>query len=330
MKRSILTTIITGGRPSTSPVGATNVVSPDYEIGVSESGSYTYSGSVAEALKAPTALRVVLSGTFEVGQVITATLEGVVGDVALGDCVWRFYGASDVQQTAESLLDTVDDVSGDEATYTIQSGDTGKFIRAEVDIIGAGGEVGETLYSQYNTAAVPSQEFWTATAPFTIDVNHDLDQTSAGTGVANSNQSSTPAKKIAAGADGIFGYDYNSATKNNGIAVGIGLASSSVTLANMIMHLVISTDSGGNSINVYEANVFKSTISNINPPSFGTTLRIEMRVTRSDSKIKVYTSTDGAAFVLKATYTGTLANSDLKMMARSTVNGGKVKGATLT
>jgi len=130
--------------------------------------------------------------------------------------------------------------------------------------------------------------------------------------------------------DKVYAYDYHSATKNNGIAVGIGLDSSSVTLANMILGLVMSTDSGGSGINVYEANVYKTSLTNLLPPSFATTLRVEMRVNRTTDKITVYTSTNGAAFVLKYTYSGTLATADLKMMARSTVDGATVKGAALT
>lgn len=127
---------------------AIGVVIPSLSVGVESVGSYTYIGTTPENNKPIYADGLILSGTEEVGEILTLSFDNLSipnGGLA-GAHVYRWYRCNNTQSSG-ILID-----GETSSTYTIVSADDGKFIRAECDPVQTTGlnQTGNTLYSIFS------------------------------------------------------------------------------------------------------------------------------------------------------------------------------------
>jgi hypothetical protein len=154
--------LVSGAVP-TVPVASS--VSVSESVGV-YSLSYTYDFGIDESNKVPYGEDVTITGTLQVGSVLTATLNEFksFNDKAAGTHDYQWYRSNNIFQDGEVAIS-----GATSSTYTLVAADDSKYIRCEVTPVESGGvNKGIVVTSTYTTttittASVPSIESRTVT-----------------------------------------------------------------------------------------------------------------------------------------------------------------------
>lgn len=293
-----------GATAAIAAPSASSVSTPDLTIGAEATGSYNYSGSFPEAIAPPIVDRILLTGTLEIGETLTATLNGISGDDTVGTCEWRVFRSSDTQQGTETLVETIMNHAGVDITYTIQEADEGKYMRVECDVKGSTGLSGETISSDYSAAvaiSIPSfgDVVWQPISNCTVDGSGDPVQSSGGAATAESVQF------LAANKSGDYQYDWAANTRQL-VITGFVPVGSSPTWPNTALFIYLL--SANANIDIYNGQVapslgYRATVSNRqSTPAGGSTQSVQYRIRVSRN-------------------TGTVAGTD-KLFAETRVNNG--------